>query len=443
MTSPQQITQAYQPGRTVVSFLWDMSVLKIWNTATLAFESYNPSNVANYQTSLTDPNNVGWYTGVLPTKLIGTTIHAVNYDTASLTAPIGATELMPPDTGTLTATPQAQQPITMAYQPGESVVTLIWDMTMDNVWNTSSNGWEVYNPANIAHYRIALTDPNNIGWYSGAFPSALIGTTFQTVIYDLANSTLPIGAGEMFPPDTITAPFNPTSSDILGVVNKALMFLGMSDIVSLADDSESAHQANKIYNNTLTSLLRSHHWKFATFIQIPALLSYPAFDPTNDSTGNPLPGWEYLYAYPSNCLKIRRLFDPSACGSLGGVGFVSYTYFPDFTEYYDQFKDTLFRWEIVQTPSAPYVKAIAAHVSPAYLEYTILVADPTQWDQYFYDAMVCSLAAQLAHPLTGNTELATQAQQQLTVIISEAKRIDSEESKNQRKRMSSYQRARM
>src|SRR5665213_2846522 len=301
------------------------------------------------------------------------------------------------------------QPITQAYQPGRPVVSLIWDMTMDNVWNTNTSAYEAYNPSNAAHYQVSLTDANGVGWYSGAFPSALTGATFQVVTYDTANMLSPIGAAQMGPPDTGGISPASTSAGVISVINKALQFLAVSQITSLSDDSEAAIQANSVYNGILTAVLRSHWWKFASFVQIPSLLSYPAFDATNDSTGDPLPGWEYLYAYPTTCVKLRRVFDPACCGNLGGVGFVSYTYYPDFVEYYDMYKDTLYRWKLVMTPSAPFVKAIAAHVNPAYIEYTYLVTDPTLWDQYFSDAMSWNIAATLARQLTGNTDLATQA----------------------------------
>lgn len=312
-------------------------------------------------------------------------------------------------------------------------MALIYDMATGLIWNVVSLSWET--PSSVAtntDYRTTLTDANGVGWYSAAFPTQLLGTTVQVVTYDTANMTTPIGAEEISPPDTGSEATATTSPAVVGVVNKGLLFLGIDPISSLLEDSEPAQRAAQIYNSVLDATLRSHHWKFATYVTTLALLS-------NETT----PGWEYLYTYPSTCLKLRRIFDNTYCDpSLLGVGFVSYTFDQNFTAFYDLYKDILYRYKIVISPTT-FTKSIAAHITGAYAEYTYRVTDPGMWDQYFSDAMSWNLAAQLAHILTGSRQLGTQALQLFSSVVSEAKRIDAEEDRNHHNEMSSFQRVRM
>lgn len=432
MSSPQRISQAYQPGQSVVSFIYDMSVDKVWNTSTLLWETYDASHVANYQTTLTDPNAVGWYSAALPTQMIGMTVQVVSYNAVDLTNPIGTVEISSPDTGTVAIRPGNPQPITQAYSFGRPVVALIYDMTLDFVWNNSTLGYEAYDVANLANYQLAMTDPNNVGWYRVDIPVLLRGTSFQFTVYDTANPNNPIGAGEMSIPDTVGGALNTLDPVLLAVINKALLFLGVGVITNLTDDSEQAERVNQIYAGVLDATLRSHYWKFATFVDNLTLVP--------DET---TPGWEYLYVYPTQCLKIRRIFDPAFVDpTLFGVGFVSFTFDGDFVAYYDLYKDLLYRFKIVISPTT-FTKSIAAHVSSAAIEYTYRVTDASMWDQYFADAISWNLAAQLARTLTGNTDLAAQAMQMFNAVVGEAKRLDSEEDRNTHQRMSQYQRARM
>jgi hypothetical protein len=337
----------------------------------------------------------------------------------------------------------APLPISQAYQPGRSVVAILKDPSTGFYWNTSSLGFETYAIGNAALYRIAMTDPNGIGDYTAPFPTPLVGTTVNVLTYDTADFTNPLGQTQLTGEDTTGALPTPTSPTAVNIVNKALMFLGVSTITSLSEDSEAANKAAQIYENTRTSLLRSHWWKFATFVDNGALLAQVTTDPVTGIVTVPTPGWEYLYAYPAKCLMLRRVFDNTFQDpSLFAVGFVNYTYDYDFAQFYDLYRDVLYRFKIV-IYNVTFAKAIAAHVTNAFLEYTYDVTDPGMWDQYFYDAMVMSLAMQLAHPLTGKTELYTAASQSLAAILSEAKRLDAQEDRQPHNRMSSYQRARM
>src|SRR5690349_2865496 len=134
-------------------------------------------------------------------------------------------------------------PISQAYQPGRSVVAIIKNPATGQFWNTALSAFESYTLANAADYRIALTDVNGIGDYSATFPLALAGMTVNVLTYDTADYTNPIGQTELTPPDTAGVTLTPTSPSVVGIVNKALMFLGVTTITSLDEDSEAANRA--------------------------------------------------------------------------------------------------------------------------------------------------------------------------------------------------------
>jgi hypothetical protein len=326
----------------------------------------------------------------------------------------------------------APLPITTGYQPGRTVYAIIINPINGYYWRTDSKAWESYVLANLANYKTSLTDANGIGFYSAAFPTEIVGLVVQVLAYDADNPTSPIGITQI-DSSNITpggpAAFGPA---VVDVVNKALNQLGQAPITSLDEDSEAASRAALIFDCLRQSLLRSHFWKFASYSASLAELA-----------DEKMLGWTYLYAYPPKCLMIRRLFDETyaATGSdvtLGGDALLDLEYFQD----YWIFHHPEFRYKMGLSPDT-FTKSIATNFNPAYIEYTYDITDPSIWDQNFYDAMVFSLAAELAHGITGKSELAKDYRDQAAAIVTEAKRLDGQEDQSNRPGTSSLVRARM
>lgn len=315
----------------------------------------------------------------------------------------------------------APLPILQAYQPGRPVVAIIKNPATGLYWNTSTVAWESYTIGNAALYQISLTDPNGIGQYSAAFPTALAGMTVWVIVYDTASMTSPIGATQLSPPDTTGGLPATSSASILVVVNKALTQLGVTNIASLTEDSEAANKVSLLVDCLRQSLLRSHYWKFATFQDTLVLLA------------NETPmGFAYLYTYPSMCMMVRRIFDDNSA-TPGNDPLMDYRYYGDLWVYHHP----EFRYKQIISPST-LTKSIACNVNPAYIEYTYDITDPTFWDQSFYDCMVFSLAAELCVPLTGKPDLAKDLRSQAVAYITEAKRLDAQEDNSRHKMQSSY-----
>jgi hypothetical protein len=191
------------------------------------------------------------------------------------------------------------------------------------------------------------------------------------------------------------------------IVNMGLSHIGVKAITSMTESSEPARRASLVYEICRDAVLRAAFWNFATKIEALAEIS-----------GESVPGWTYLYAYPSRALFIRKLFDdtgstnPTAC----------------------EFKEVL-------TPTTN-VKALASNVSPAYVEYTKQEVDPTLYDTAFIESFSYKLAAVLAQPLTGNKELGLTMLNTFNSLISDARRVNASEGYVAPVRTSSYINAR-
>lgn len=148
------------------------------------------------------------------------------------------------------------------------------------------------------------------------------------------------------------------------ICNQALANLGKAPIAALDGSSESARQCDRFYDRALKTTLRDFPWQFARKQVSLALLS------------STVDGWTYLYAYPSNCVKVRRIYS---------------------ADNYDQFEPDSF--ELFNVDGS---LAIACEVIDAKAEYTAAITDTTIFDPAFEGALVYALAAELAVPLSGD-----------------------------------------
>ena len=191
------------------------------------------------------------------------------------------------------------------------------------------------------------------------------------------------------------------------ICNRALNLLATKTITALSDNTQEAIRCNLIYNTARDGVLRDHPWGFARASGTLAILS--------DETVN---GWDYLYVYPTKCLKILNLFEDSDNRNADGI-----------------------EWKEYMSPTTKQ-RSIATDISPAYVEYIYQVTDTTQYDQKFVEALSFKLASELAKPLTGNMDAGIKFMQMYSAIISDAKKHDSEESNFKESRDSSYLTAR-
>lgn len=98
----------------------------------------------------------------------------------------------------------------------------------------------------------------------------------------------------------------------IDIVNMALNRLGLATIGSLNDPVPQAQTAAAEFDNARDCVLRDFQWGFAERVLAQAPLAVAAPD-----------GWQYAYAYPSDCLFVRKatrdgLKIPFKLGDVGG-----------------------------------------------------------------------------------------------------------------------------
>ena len=203
-----------------------------------------------------------------------------------------------------------------------------------------------------------------------------------------------------------------TSADI---ANRAMVAIAArSTIANLAlEQSPEAKQMNLLYAPTRDALLRAAHWDFARKIiqgtlvkALPGVTgsTTPAEDQWNPLT-MPAPPWSYEYLYPADCLKVRYV-TPSPGGTSDasvenmfsvpmnvptrsvGINPIPYAIAVDADENGNQ------------------MRVVLTDAYRALLCYTARIEVEDMWDASFQEAMVYSLAAQVALSITGNLQTA-------------------------------------
>jgi len=176
------------------------------------------------------------------------------------------------------------------------------------------------------------------------------------------------------------------------ICNKALNRLGCRIITSLTEQSQEAIRCNLVFSQCREAVLRDYPWGFANMITTLAAIS-------NDT----VPGWDYVYAYPSNCVCIRKLFEDATAQNPVAAD-------------HDE----------VLTPTTK-VRALVCDITPAYVQYTYSTSDTSLFDPVFVEALALRVAFEVAFALTGNDALVQSTQKEYIIKISEARKLDSDE----------------
>lgn len=170
------------------------------------------------------------------------------------------------------------------------------------------------------------------------------------------------------------------------VVNLALVSLGLQPISALADDSDRARAASRLYETTRDELLRSANWNFAqTRAELAQLM--------------PNPEWGDLYAYqlPADCLMVLETN-----------------------------LDTDEPWRIEG-------RTLVTGAGSVSILYVARVTDPAQWDAGFTQAVVDRLAFRLSYPLTRNATLSDALFRQSEESLKRARSRDGQEGRHLKK----------
>ncbi|MBQ6713162.1 MAG: hypothetical protein IJN28_05190 [Selenomonadales bacterium] len=176
------------------------------------------------------------------------------------------------------------------------------------------------------------------------------------------------------------------------ICNMALGYIAKTRIFSLEDKSEEARMCKLYYDHLRQLLLRNYVWGFAKRIVRLAKVD------------KKIPGYEHAYAYPSECLAVRRIYNEEGAS----------------VKEYEKEK-----YEVFVLDNG--VVAVACNVEDAYLEYTHDVVDVDTFSVDFVEALSRIIAYNIAQSLTGSESIANTQYQLFREMIANAKLASANE----------------
>lgn len=150
------------------------------------------------------------------------------------------------------------------------------------------------------------------------------------------------------------------------IANIALSHLGVGrEIANIeTENSQEANACRRFYDIAREQVLRDFNWPFATKEAALGLVS-----------SNPTTEWTYSYRYPSDCLKLRRIFS----------GLRNDT------------RQSRVPFKLVRDDAG---RLIYTDQIDAFMEYTYSETDASRFTPDFVQALACRLAAYMAPRLT-------------------------------------------
>lgn len=179
-------------------------------------------------------------------------------------------------------------------------------------------------------------------------------------------------------------------ADRTGVMNQALIRLGVETITSENDENEPARVMRACFDDHVKAELRAYPWSFAKArAQLAALSAAPDF------------GYDVAYQLPADFLRVIQIND--------FYEFVDHTYDQEDVPYEIEGRQLLTNYE-----------------APLKIRYIKdLTADPSSWDALFVRACSISLAALTCKTLTKSTSDKISLDKEYLAVISLARRVDA------------------
>lgn len=202
--------------------------------------------------------------------------------------------------------------------------------------------------------------------------------------------------------------------DAIGICNLALNQLKSRNILSFEENTEEAYQCRRLYNPAREFVLRQQPWSFARRVAPLALTGYT----------NPL--WRYFYAFPTDCLLVRRLFSADC---------------PARETPYPVGRETSRAFDVFSASEAERV--IGANIAAAWLDYTCDVKNADVFPPDFTAALYYYLAAELAMALSADANLKQLNFQLMQNALAAAAKHNQNESKDRFRPVDSILEARL
>lgn len=184
----------------------------------------------------------------------------------------------------------------------------------------------------------------------------------------------------------------------------ALSHIGSYKIDSLTEASKEAEECARLYPFVRDAVLEDMPWSFASKRATLAALS------------EEYPGWDFAYAYPSDCIYPIEIYDDShaAAGA----------YYDEETELYVKKGKVAF---VTGVNAALSQRIVLTNKEDAILIYTARVTNPTLFSSMFIKAVSYYLAGELALPLLGDLKVQASMEKKYTALQGEAQALNANE----------------
>jgi hypothetical protein len=189
-------------------------------------------------------------------------------------------------------------------------------------------------------------------------------------------------------------------ADETDFLNDALGQIGATRITAIDDGSLNADYCGMFWPQMRKSLIRSHHWSFATAqTELSLEVDVPVFE------------FAFSYALPTDLLKVVT-FNGDGVFSLvapafDGVNLQLYPYSG--------------RYKVME-------RSLLSNDTPVFIEYIKDITNPDLWDPMFYQAAAAMLASKLALAIAKNAAMSRELMQQaMTVLMPLAMSVSSQE----------------
>jgi hypothetical protein len=204
------------------------------------------------------------------------------------------------------------------------------------------------------------------------------------------------------------------------IANMALSFIGAkSTIESLTEDSAEAKECNLWYDYSRLQTLGTHDWSFA---RRRLTLATHSDDPPDGV-------WAYRYIYPSDCVTMRRIENPSGSALLA--------YYPDYSTF--QADAVPFTVEMDDTQAT---KSILTDLDEAVGVYTFDQEQVNFFSPFFTEMLALQIASRIGFALTGELKIVDRMVQRFVRMEAVAPAQDSNERVGQPSRDADYIRGR-
>ena len=187
--------------------------------------------------------------------------------------------------------------------------------------------------------------------------------------------------------------------------NRALSRIGIDQLIEdLTDPTTRARACLQHYDDCRIEMLQDFPWGFAQKVVRLA-----------EVAGVTVPGWRYVYRYPSDCLRAQQVTDES--GGRGATG----NMFRDIWAY-DLPGEMMMRvpYSVMADPLTEGGRIIVTDLEAAYLWYTANIEDINQFPPLARSALSWKVAGEIALVLRADTRLQQNAVQQYLWVVSQA-----------------------